>query len=129
MTYIGEALELRDPARIRNRVFDLIGLLGALIALSTAATAYFLFQVPNWCGAVNRNGTLCRDNSSGLLIGCYRRQHKWQKIKPTFVSQYWRRLGGELKSQPLEGVKTVTALLGLFGGLITLCVALVKLAG
>lgn len=99
-----------------------------LIFFSTAATYYFLFQVPNWCGALNRNETFCRENSSGLMLGCYRRQHKWQKIKLAFMGAYWQRLASELRTQPLEGVKTVTALLGFAGGLITLLVGLVKLA-
>jgi hypothetical protein len=98
----------------------------ALMLMSGAVSLYFLFQVPNWCGAVNRNGTFCRDNASGLVIGCHRRQHKWQKIKLTFVSAYWRRFGAQLKSEPIEGMKTITALLGLAGGIITLSVALVK---
>jgi hypothetical protein len=28
----------------------------ALMLLSTAATFYFLFQVPNWCCTINRDG-------------------------------------------------------------------------
>jgi hypothetical protein len=98
----------------------------AVMLISAAATAYFLFQVPNWCGSVNRNGTYCRDNASGLLMGCHRRQHKWQKLKMTFVSKHWRRFASQLRSEPIEGLKTITAILGLLGGIITLSVAVVK---
>jgi hypothetical protein len=39
---------------------------------------------------------------------------------------YWRSFGAQLKKEPIEGMKTITALLGLAGGIITLSVALVK---
>ncbi|MER5951302.1 hypothetical protein ABT127_35235 [Streptomyces sp. NPDC001904] len=53
-----------------------------IAALSVAVFAYASFWVPAWCGAVNRDGkTYCRDNAYGLLMGCKRRQHRWQKIK------------------------------------------------
>jgi len=44
-----------------------------------------------------------------------------------FVAAHWKKFLDELKNQPIEGLKTLTALLGLFGGLITLAVALIKL--
>ncbi|MFI6640215.1 hypothetical protein [Streptomyces sp. NPDC050504] len=53
-----------------------------IATLSLAVTAYALFQVPVWCGAVNRDGrTYCRKNASGILMGCSLRQHRWQKMK------------------------------------------------
>ncbi|MBP2402495.1 hypothetical protein [Streptomyces syringium] len=53
-----------------------------IFVLSLAVSAWALFQVPVWCGAVNRDGrTYCRENASGLLMGCRRRQHRWQKLK------------------------------------------------
>jgi hypothetical protein len=99
-----------------------------LLAASGVILFYFLFNVPDWCCAINRNGTLCRNNSHGILLGCSKvRQHKWQKIKLTFVGYYWRKVGAEIKAQPIEGLKTVTALLGLLGGIITLTVATTKI--
>lgn len=51
-------------------------------ALSMAVFAYASFQVPVWCGAVNRDGrTYCRNNAYGILMGCRNRQHRWQKLK------------------------------------------------
>ncbi|SCD33894.1 hypothetical protein GA0115242_10345 [Streptomyces sp. SolWspMP-5a-2] len=51
-------------------------------ALSIAVFAYASFQVPVWCGAVNRDGrTYCRNNAYGVLMGCRNRQHRWQKLK------------------------------------------------
>ncbi|ARP71289.1 hypothetical protein LK06_016390 [Streptomyces pluripotens] len=56
--------------------------LPVIVALSVGVSAYVAFQVPVWCGAVNRDGqTYCRNNAYGLLMGCSKRQHRWQKIK------------------------------------------------
>jgi hypothetical protein len=56
--------------------------LPVIAALSVAVSAYAAFQVPVWCGALNRDGrTYCRDNAYGVLMGCKRRQHRWQKMK------------------------------------------------
>ena len=63
-----------------------------LLALSLVSTFYFLFRAPVWCGAVNRDETLCRKNASGLLMGCSYRQHKWQKLKGTVARHGWRQL-------------------------------------
>ncbi len=52
-----------------------------IVVLSLAVVSYATFQFPVWCGAVNRNGTYCRRNASGILMGCNLRQHRWQKIK------------------------------------------------
>ncbi|MFI7104424.1 hypothetical protein ACIBK8_34430 [Streptomyces sp. NPDC050161] len=53
-----------------------------ILILSLAVSAFALFQIPTWCGAVNRDGkTYCRKNASGILMGCSYRQHRWQKLK------------------------------------------------
>ncbi|MEV0260935.1 hypothetical protein AB0I49_06265 [Streptomyces sp. NPDC050617] len=52
-----------------------------IVVLSLAVAAYAAFQIPVWCGAVNRNGTYCRRNAMGILMGCGLRQHRWQKMK------------------------------------------------
>src|SRR5437660_683828 len=62
-----------------------------LLFVAIVEVLYFLFRVPLWCGAETRRGLLCRNNSSGLLLGCHLRQHKWQRLKGTFVLQAWRR--------------------------------------
>jgi hypothetical protein len=81
-----------------------------VLVLSVAALGYFLFQAPLWCGAVTREGTLCRNNSSGLLIGCHLREHKWQKLKMAFVPKAWRELNRGLWATPREGVNTLAGL-------------------
>jgi hypothetical protein len=85
-------------------------IVGLVLVLSVAALLYFLFQAPLWCGAVTRDGLLCRNNSSGLLIGCHLREHKWQKIKMTFVPKAWRKLNRGLWATPKEGVNTLAGL-------------------
>jgi len=84
-----------------------------LIGLSLLVTLYFLFQAPIWCGAVNRDQTLCRRNASGLLLGCSYRQHKWQKLKMTVVPPMWRRLNRGLWASPTTGLATIGAVLGM----------------
>ena len=55
--------------------------------LSMLALVYFLFQAPLPCGADTRNGEHCRNNSHGLLLGCWIRQHKWQKARDVFIQE------------------------------------------
>ncbi|MFI0718428.1 hypothetical protein [Streptomyces sp. NPDC021224] len=52
-----------------------------IVVLSLAVFVFAGFQAPALCGAVNRNGTYCRENASGLLMGCHRRHHRLQKLK------------------------------------------------
>jgi hypothetical protein len=85
----------------------------ALLVLSLVVTLYFLFQAPIWCGAVNRDGTLCRRNANGLLLGCSFRQHKWQKIKMTVVPHAWRKLNRGLWTNPTTGLATLGALVAI----------------
>jgi hypothetical protein len=83
---------------------------GLVLVLSVGAVVYFLFQAPLWCGAITREGTLCRNNSSGLLIGCHLREHKWQKLKMAFIPKAWRELNRGLWATPREGVNTLAGL-------------------
>lgn len=88
-----------------------------LIFLSGVATLYFLFQAPVWCGATTRGDQLCRNNAYGALLGCHLRQHKWQKIKMTFVPSLWRRLNRGLWSSPTTGLATIGAVLSILSTL------------
>jgi hypothetical protein len=56
-----------------------------ILILAAGAFGYFLLQAPVWCGAMTREGQMCRNNSTGLLLGCHLREHKWQKLRMTFV--------------------------------------------
>jgi|ERR1022692_1853105 hypothetical protein len=81
-----------------------------ILVLSVAAVAYFLFQAPLWCGAVTRDGRLCRNNSSGLLIGCHLREHKWQKLRLAFIPKAWSELNRGLWATPRDGVATLAGM-------------------
>jgi hypothetical protein len=94
----------------------------ALIVLSLLVTAFVLFQAPVWCCAINRDGTLCRDNSSGLLLGCSKRQHKWQKLKMTFVSHAWRQMNRGLWASPREALTTVGAIVAVLSAAVATAV-------
>lgn len=96
-----------------------------LILLSVMAVAYFLFQAPGWCGAVTREGKLCRKNAHGLLMGCSYRQHKWQKLKMVFIPRAWRELNRGLWASPQDGVATLSALGGAASGITAVITLLV----
>jgi hypothetical protein len=94
-----------------------------LIVLSLIVTALFRCQAPISC-AVNRDGTLRRNNSSGLLLGCSNRQHKWHKLKMTVVPHAWRHMNGGLWANRREGLTT----LGPVAGLVSTAAGTVALA-
>ncbi|GAA3941244.1 hypothetical protein [Actinoplanes auranticolor] len=102
---------------------------GTYLILIGLLMFYVLFQAPVWCGAVNRtrsNGPVdyCRNNSSGLLLGCSRvRQHKMQKLKSLWWTARWREntkglwVGPPAKLATLTGlIGTVTGVFGMFKG-------------
>jgi hypothetical protein len=81
-----------------------------LIVLSLLSASYVLFGLPLWCGAITRENKLCRRNSTGLLMGCSLRQHKWQRVKMLLIPRMWRKLNKGLWISPKESLATVTAL-------------------
>jgi hypothetical protein len=54
----------------------------AVLVLAGLAFLYLLVQAPLVCAAAGREGP-CRNNSHGILLGCWIRQHKWQRVKAT----------------------------------------------
>ena len=90
---------------------------GLLLLLSAAVTFYFLFQVPVWCCAVNRDGTLCRRNSSGVLLGCALRQHKWQRLRLAVVPHARRQFNEGLGATPGTRIASVSAPRGIVSAL------------
>ena len=81
-----------------------------ILILSVGALVYVGFRAPLHCGAIIRDGKLCRNNCYGLLMGCYLRQHKWQKLKMVFVAKAWRELNRGLWATPKEGINTLVGL-------------------
>ena len=88
-----------------------------LLILSLLALTYFLVQAPLTCGAEIRGGQRCRNNSHGLLLGCWIRQHKWQRLRDIFVSHKWQDITRDLAGSPKEilattgGVASVVSLI------------------
>ncbi len=97
------------------------------MVLSAADAYYFAFSVPMWCNAVNRNGTLCRENSTGVLWGCHRRQHKWQRLKMVVVRARWRQLYKELFSTAPQGFATISGSMATLSTVIASTTAVVAL--
>ncbi|MER7439997.1 hypothetical protein [Micromonospora avicenniae] len=86
---------------------------------------FVLIQAPVYCGAINRKRgggvKFCRNNSSGLVLGCHLRQHKWQKFGRDRWSLGWREktkgiwTGASAKLANVSGlVGTVTGIIGVF---------------
>jgi hypothetical protein len=84
-----------------------------ILIMSLAAPVYFLVQAPLTCGADIRNGDHCRNNSYGLLLGCWIRQHKWQRARDIFVSRKWQNVIRDLTGSPKD-------ILGTVGGLVSM---------
>ena len=84
-----------------------------ILILSGATLAYFLVQAPLTCGAAIRNGGHCRNNSHGLLLGCWIRQHKWQRARDIFVVRKWQNVIRDLTGSPKD-------ILGTIGGLVSI---------
>ena len=84
----------------------------AVLVLAGLALLYLLVQAPLTCGAPGRDGP-CRNNSRGILLGCWIRQHKWQRVKTLFVSQRWGDLARTLLGSAKDALATVSALIAI----------------
>jgi len=93
----------------------------------SVVTAYFLFQAPVFCGAETRTGQLCRNNSSGIMMGCNQfRQHKWQKLKLAFIPRRWRELNRGLWVSGTKILATLGAIVAIVSGVVSTTLAVVK---
>lgn len=93
-----------------------------VIILSAVVLLWCAVQAPVTCGApVRGREDGCRNNASGLLLGCHIRQHRWQKLKMLIVRRQVRAFCSGLFS---DGKATVVTLAGI-GSFISGLVALV----
>jgi len=131
VTFVSMARELAK----RWGVIALLGLVAAwiggaslslIVVLSLVSAIYLAFQAPFWCCAVNRDGTLCRKNAHGVLMGCSLRQHKWQKLKMTVVPHSWRTLNRGLWGSPVQGLTTLATLATIVSGITSVVALLVS---
>ncbi|MER7173013.1 hypothetical protein [Streptomyces mesophilus] len=93
-----------------------------VLTLSAAVLLWSSFQAPVSCGApVRGHADGCRNNASGVLMGCHYRQHRWQKLKMLLVRRQLRAFCSGLFS---DGKATVITLAGV-GSFISGLAALV----
>ncbi len=94
----------------------------AIAVMTALVILYSLFQAPVTCGAVNRTSATgskeyCRNNSSGLLLGCHNRQHKKQKFKSLFWGTRWHTNTEGLWATPSTRLATVSGIVGTVTGI------------
>jgi hypothetical protein len=68
--------------------------------VSLAYGLSLLFAAPVWCGAENRSGGYCRNNATGLLLGCHLRYRRWQKLKSAMHMRDLREALSRLSKNP-----------------------------
>jgi hypothetical protein len=96
--------------------------LGPPIVVGFLILVWSLVSAPSVCCAVNRETgpdggpTYCRNNSTGLLLGCNQvRAHKWQKINSRlwWISFTRHRGWRALWASPSAWIATISGLLGI----------------
>ena len=90
--------------------------------VSATYVIFILLAAPVWCAAPNRDGTYCRNNATGLLVGCHLRYHRWQKMKTLVRPNGVRSLGQRLFRDVTSGAAVVSAI----GALISAAAAWVQ---
>lgn len=90
--------------------------------LSLVVVGYVMFQAPGWCHAVNRDGTYCRNNAYGILLGCSRRQHRWQKAKMIVARSKAGNLTQAICPSPKEKFNALIAVVGVLSAIAALFV-------
>lgn len=88
----------------------------AIAVGGAAVMLWLLFAAPVTCGASGREGR-CRNNATGLLRGCWIRQHRWQKLKTIGIRPTWQKLNRGLWGEPQQNLATVATLLSIVTGL------------
>jgi len=94
-----------------------------VITLSLAITVWTLFQAPVTCGAAVRvRGGVegCRNNAHGLLLGCWIRQHRFQKLKMLILRRQVREFCSGLFSDAKSTLVTLVAISSLVSALVAL---------
>ena len=107
--------------------------LGALpyLIITLLVLTWTLFGAPTWCGAVNRRRgeavEYCRNNASGLLLGCRIRQHKFQRLTRAWWTTGWRdRTRGLWMGAPAK-LATVSGVVGVLTGIAGMAIGIFDL--
>jgi hypothetical protein len=98
----------------------------AILIVSLLALVYFLVQAPLTCGAAIRGGGECRNNSHGILLGCWIRQHKWQRARDVFISRRWGDVFRDLMGTPKDKLGTISALISVVSLFVSLPLAFLR---
>ena len=92
-----------------------------VVVLSAAVLLWSFFQAPVTCGApVRGRDDGCRNNATGLLMGCHIRQHRWEKLKLLIVRRRVREFCAGLFSNGKETLVTLAAVGSFVSGLVAL---------
>ncbi|MGW0935006.1 hypothetical protein [Streptomyces sp. NPDC002666] len=87
-------------------------------ALSALVLIWCFFQAPVTCAApVRGREDGCRNNATGLLMGCHIRQHRWQKLKMLILRRQLRAFFSGLFSDGKAALVTLAALGSFLSGL------------
>lgn len=97
-----------------------------ILIISLIALIYFLVQAPLTCGVEIRSGDRCRNNSHGILLGCWIRQHKWQRFRDIFVSRKWRDVFHDLTESPKDKLGTISAFISVLSLFVSLPLAFLR---
>ena len=90
-------------------------------SLSALVLIWCFFQAPVTCGApVGGREDGCRNNATGLLMGCHIRQHRWQKLKLLIVRRRVREFCTGLFADGKETLVTLAAVGSFISGLAAL---------
>ncbi|MEV0918182.1 hypothetical protein AB0I93_28485 [Streptomyces sp. NPDC049967] len=89
--------------------------------LSGLVLLWCFFQAPATCAAPvrgRRDG--CRNNATGLLMGCHIRQHRWQKLKMLILRRQLRAFFAGLFSDGKAALATLAAIGSFLSGIVAL---------
>lgn len=94
-----------------------------VIVLSCAVAVWCLIQAPVTCGApIRSRGGVdgCRNNASGLLLGCHIRQHRFQKLKMLILRRQMKEFCTGLFSDAKSTLVTFVAISTIISALVAL---------
>jgi hypothetical protein len=90
-----------------------------IVSLSALTLGWCFFQAPTTCGApVRGRADGCRNNATGLLMGCHFRQHRWQKLRMLIVRRNVRTFCSGLFADGKATLVTLAAIGSFLSGLV-----------
>ena len=91
------------------------------VFMSLLVLTWVLFGAPTRCGAVNRRRgkevEYCWNNSSGLMLGCNLRQHKFQRFTRAWWNTSWRDRTRGIWTDASAKLATISGVVGMLTGI------------